>query len=803
MPLNPQAKALWDQIRDPNCEACPLHESAQTVCLVGDGPVPARYMVVGEAPGYREDEVEKPFAGKSGQFLDEVLEQVGLSRKDAFISNVAKCRPPANRTPTRTELKACRPYLDAEIEAVKPELILLVGNAALNLIKKSGITKHRGEVFKYGDATVLPTVHPAAVLRNPNYDAVFRTDLATFSRMVRGEPGATPTRTFLVRNPRALTATCRSILTAPAVAYDLETTGTEEYEEDAKIVTVGISPKPGIAFVVPIHHPESRWKDPDKVLRAIGHALMFTKAKVIAHNAKFDDRWMTQFDIPIHSDFDTMIAAHLLDENRFKSLKFLAQLILGVDPWADVDLGGGGALTTALSKLARYNAKDADYTLRLYYHFREELTSTGNERTLRLFVKLLMPASKALTTIERTGMWVDQERLLTRRLELDKRLATVDERLTELTGQKANWNSPQQLAKILFSEMDMTVWELTAKGAPSTREAVLLRLSKEHEVPKLILEWRSLSKNKSTYLDNWLELLSSDSRIRTHYKLTGTVTGRLSSGKEHQKARGINVQQVPRDKFIRGIIGAPPGWKFLEADFSQIELRIAAHYSQDPTMIRLFQLDEDIHLATAVKMTRKQPHQVEPEERKKAKAVNFGFLFGMGWRKFIDYARDNYDVEVSDIEAERFRDDFFATFTKLRAWHERQRRLVRNYSKVQSLIGRVRHLPDILSQDEEVRKEAERQAINSPVQGLASDLMLLSLSILHEQMPVDEAKIVGTVHDSILVEVRDDVVDKWSKTIKHTMENLPLKRTFGVELTVPIKVDVKVGQHWGEGELYG
>jgi DNA polymerase-1 len=201
-------------------------------------------------------------------------------------------------------------------------------------------------------------------------------------------------------------------------------------------------------------------------------------------------------------------------------------------------------------------------------------------------------------------------------------------------------------------------------------------------------------------------------------------------------------------------------------------------------------------------MMGKHPDQITPEERKKAKSVNFGFLFGMGWEHFIEYAFENYDIIVTEHEAKAFRDDFFIAFSRIRAWHERQRRLVRNYGKVQSLIGRVRHLPDIESQDQEVRKEAERQAINSPVQGLASDFMLLALGILHEQMPPDEAKIVGTIHDSGLFEIRDDVVDKWCGTIKYTMEHLPIKRLFGAELSVPVTVDVKVGQHWGEGEIW-
>lgn len=787
-----------------------MHETAQTVCLVGDGPVPAKTMIIGEAPGYREDDLAKPFAGKSGQLLDRSLEKVGLSREQVFITNVVKCRPPDNRTPTKAEMAACRPYLDAEIEAVKPEFIMPVGNSGLSLIKKSGIMSKRGEVFDYNGAKVLPTVHPAAVLRNPRYAEVFDTDLNTLSRLVRGESGPSGTRVFLVRDKRSLTRTLQAILRAPAVAYDVETTLGGEFAPDPDIATIAISPKPGLAFVVPVAHPETPWRDPYRVLGVVSHALAYTRGKRIAHNAKFDDRWISHFGAPVRADFDTMIAAHVLDENRFKALKYLAQLLLGVDPWADVDTTK--VMETPLKRLALYNAKDADYTLRLYYVFRKQLLQPGNERTLRLFIKLLMPTSRALTDIERTGLFIDETRLMERALQLNTNLERIDRRLEKIVGHPANWNSTQQVAKILFGEMSFPMFDLTKKGAASTNESVMLRLSAMEEVngekdsrnvPKLILKHRELKKEKGTYFDNWMALLDKDSRIHTSYKTTGTVTGRLSSGKENKKEKhGFNAQQIPRKIFLRGVFGAPLGWKHFEVDFSQIELRIAAHYSRDPTMMRLFQLGEDIHLAMAARITGKDPRDIIAEERKKAKGVNFGYLFGMGWAKYIDYARDSYGVFVTEDEAKESRRAYFDTFSALPKWHERQRRLARNYRRVQSLIGRIRHLPDIDSQDEEIRKEAERQAINSPVQGLASDMMLLGLIILHDMMPPDEARVTGTVHDSIIGEIREDLIDKWAPIIKHTMENLPMKKVFGAELSVPIVADLKIGDYWGEGVLW-
>jgi DNA polymerase-1 len=755
-------------------------------------------MVVGEAPGFREDEISKPFSGKSGQYLTEVLAKNGLSREDAFITNANKCRPPENRTPNKTEQKACRHYLDDEIEAVNPPFMLLLGNGGLSTIRKSGIMKHRGNITQFGEAQVFPTLHPAAVLRNPRNGPLFEADIAAFARLMRGQDADTPPpRVFLVMTKQALAKACKAIMLSEAVAYDIETNGFDEFDEEAKIATISVSPAPGIAFVIPIEHPESPWKSPMRVLKILGNALMFTSARRIAHNGKFDDRWLNQFGVPINCEFDTMLAAHMLDENRLKGLKPLAMILLGVDAWA-IDMAGGAAMTTPLKKLARYNAKDTDYTLRLYYIFKQQLVE--QPRIARVFSFLIMPTSKNLTTIERVGLYVDQTRLAERRIEVQKLIAKSNKRLVKMVGYEANWNSPQQLARILFEQLKLPIMELTAKGAASTRESVLLRLREEHAIAEEILTYRKWSGYENRYFRPWTEL-QHERRLHANYKIAGTVTGRLSSGKEEgNKGRGLNAQQIPRDDLVRGVIGAPPGWKFIDADFSQAEMRIAAHYSQDPTLLRIYHTGRDVHMEMACKITGKPANAVTKEERKRAKSVNFGFLFGMGAKKFVEYARDTYEIVVSETEAKEYRDAFFASFSHLQAWHSRQRRLVRNYGWVASGIGRVRHLPDVYSEDDAVRGEAERQAINSPVQGLASDMMLLAMAILHDEMDPKECRIVGTVHDSMLVEAREDRAKHWSKRIKHVMENLPLKKKFGLDLTIPVVADVKLGDHWGEGE---
>lgn len=799
MGLHPEAKLLWKEHRNKKCKLCVLHKTAQTVCLMGNGPVPAEIMIVGEAPGFREDDVRKPFAGRSGQLLRSALSAAGIDPEQCFITNVNKCRPPDNRTPKASEATACRPYLDAELEAVKPRYILLVGNHALKVIKKSGIMKHRGEIYQFGDAQVMGTVHPAAVLRNPRYEMLFKTDLNAFARMVRGEKSTKKTKIYLVQDKKSMKAMVKACLGSKAIAYDIESNGFNEFRPDARIATVAVTPKKGVSFVLPVHHPQTRWKRPEDVLKILGNALLYSGAKLIAHNAKFDDRWLNHHGIPIHADFDTMIAAHTLDENRLKGLKPLSQILLGVDPWS-IDIGDK-AMEIPLKKLAIYNGKDTAYTLELYEHFKRELKDPKNHRALRLFKRVMMPTSQTLTDVERHGLWLDQDRLAQRTIQTQQKVEKIQRKIFKIAKMELNLNSPKQLAELLFDKLDLPIIETTKGGAASTKESVLLQLSGKHKVADLILEYRKQAKYLSTYLEGWAALMDSEGRIHPNYKICGTVTGRLSSGKEQgDKGRGLNAQQVPRDKFVRGVIGAPPGWTFVEADFSQAELRVAAHYSQDKALIRHYQRDFDVHMATAMKMTGKPAANVESEERKKAKAVNFGFLFGMGAKKFVDYARDNYGVVVSLDEAKAFRNAFFEEYDGLKPWHERQRRLARKYKQVSSLIGRIRHLPDIDSEDEEVRAEAERQAINSPVQGLASDFNLMAMNILHKMMPPSQCRIVASVHDAILFEIKDKYVKKWIPIIRHTMENLPLKEMFGVELDIPLKVDIKVGKHWSEGE---
>jgi DNA polymerase-1 len=781
---------------------------------MGHGPKKAKVMIVGEAPGEREDDTHVAFVGPSGQLLRTTLKEVGIEPDECYITNVVKCRPPENRTPTKSEQKICGSnYLQAELGRVRPDWVLAVGNSPLTaLCGLSGITKHRGSPIERGDYTVFPTFHPAYILRSPQFGPTFRSDLERFAGLVRGTPAkATPTRTRIIRSKSGLRWLREELGKHQVVAFDFETNDRgasvhkdyryySPWEENAAIVMASFSWEEGQSVVVPLWHDESPWRNNwTRVLQYLKRPLERSDVKLVAHNGKFDCKWAWQFGVNTQLTFDTMLAAHLLEENRLKGLKPLSQLYLGADAY-DIELID--THTIPLKKLARYAGKDTDYTLRLYWILKEELRK--EPRLARIFARLMMRASNTLTRVELGGMYVDprrlerQMRVVARRKEKARR-----EFLGYVKGDAYNdkmLNSPQQLAHFFFQELKLDPLKETKTGAASTDESVMLRLGKQHPAAAKLLEYRHWKGNLEK-LTSWDTRRDRRSRVHTNYKLYGTVTGRLSSEKP-------NLQQVPREGPMRACFGAPPGWKLVEADYSQVELRIAAMLARDDTLLRIFATGGDPHLTTASEVSGLTPAQVrasdatgKTELRKRAKAVNFGFLYRMGAKKFVEYARDNYGVDVTLEEAEAFRQRYYRLYSRLLPWHDRQVRLAQRYGRVHSPIGRIRHLPTVLSSESGVRAEAERQAINSPVQSFASDLMLLSLVRLDIMLPRTRARIVGTVHDALLFEMREDYVEEGVAIVRRVMEDVSEIEKFGAQVTVPIEVEIKVGQHWGEGKV--
>lgn len=821
--LHPQARQLRQAIRNANCELCPLHADAMTVCMTGDGAVPAKLAIYGEAPGYNEDMEGVPFIGASGQLLDRELRAVGINRRETFVSNVVKCRPADNETPGLKMIKACRSYAEAELAAVQPEVVLLLGNSAMRgMIAKSGVTKLRGSAIEGKDGrTYLPTYHPAAVLRTPGLLEAFRADLQTLKRLLDGDHQPPETYTTTINSTSQLavfnqmlyhigptTPVVIDVEAGPADAqYDKDGrkgAGLEPWADDYRVWTIGFSWEPGRSWVLPIHHPERAWEGTSAAgdVWTLDTELNFLRVclksqKLGGHNAaEYDRKALLALGIDVPMTFDTLLMAHLLDENRSNGLKPLAITLLGAEPWAD-EINHNRL--NPLDKLAEYNGKDVDYTLRLYHLFKAQLIE--QPRLARIYKQVTLPAANALAAIEMVGFPVRLRRLKSRNEEIEHRLAAVEDALLQHVPVEqrasANFRSVPFLQRWLFGKkadggLGFPVIKLSAKThAPSTDEETLLELADHNPHPAidLLLEHRGLSKWHGTYTKAWINKVKTLGRPRIHptYNVTGTVTGRLSS----------NMQQVPRDNTIRGIIAAPKGWTLIEADFSQIELRIAAMVAGEQTMIAAYQRGDDLHMLMAMAITGKPAEAVTKEERSRAKPVNFGFLYGMGWANFIPYARAQFGLVLTEEESRRYRDTFFRLYPSLGLWHERMRRIAHKNQRVVSPIGRVRRLPDITSSDRGVVGDAERQAINSPVQGLASDLTLLAIPRIMERLDPAVARVVGQVHDSILIEAKEYHAAATAQIAKEVMETLPVTELFGWKPNVPILADTKIHRFWG------
>lgn len=831
-------KRLRLAVRNAACQDCKLSKDTddEDICLTGAGPNDATIGIVTQFPTTADSSHRVA--------IEKALSEFGLDPGTFMWMSAVKCRA-WSATPSKGDLKACRPYLDKELGFLNLTHVITFGGEALFAATgRSGIVKWRGQLYDHpAGPVVFPTISPSAVSRNPRFTEGFIGDLRYFANLVRGvsmeeDPWHLPydDQWTNVLTKDDLKVMGEAIETADAISYDIETNGASEVKAGAVVVSLAVTTlhrngKPDLegtphVWALPLYHPESPWKHRwEYILRWLNRRMRKPRYR-IAHNAKFDTRWLVHFGMPdLVPTFDTIIAAALLDENRQKGLKPLAQQLLGADPWG---IDTKDLLNTPLDTVLDYNGLDTWHTLRLWIYFRHQLHE--QPRLAKLMLHLMMPAIQELVHVERRGVYVDQNRLVDNWAVVQGTLAGIDAQLMEhvpdpeevpdrlkvkKTGEvKVNWNASNFLRWFLYEYLELPITkrgktkEDGSPGDPSCAEDVMMALAPESPVAKLLVDRVEWNKYDTAFFKPYAEQLkvSPDGRIRSTFKPWGTVTGRLSSGKEDkekitgkQQLQGVNLQQVPRNKLVRGVFGAAPGWAFVEADYSQIELRIAAFLARETTMLHLYATGQDIHMATAMRMTGKPASQVTSEERKKAKAVNFGFLYGMGWMKFIHTAFSNYGLVVTEAESRAFRDSFFKQFPDLLPWHARQRKLAMTYKRVETPMGRIRHLPDIDSQNPEVRAEAERQAINSPVQGFASDMALLSLvhtARLFRREGI-EAYPIGAVHDAVNFEVRIDDLPRALPRIKYTMENLPLEKLFGIHIDVPIVADLKVGSHWG------
>jgi DNA polymerase-1 len=557
---------------------------------------------------------------------------------------------------------------------------------------------------------------------------------------------------------------------------DIETTGLNRYKDKVTFIGVGLSKDVGEPIFKGYIFNVQKPGQVDR-FRALVKKLKQHKARTVFQNGKFDTLFLEQaygIKLPIHED--VMLIATAYDLSAEHGLKHMAQTYLGVPDW-DI---AKKEKTSGAQSIVPYLKKDVKYTWELFNFFMERV----NPQQLKIYTQLLRPAYCAYKDIERNGLYIDLNQL---KVVREKYRNEENSLLGKLKSHyDINWASSAQVAHVFYDLEKMPVFEQTPKGAPSTSASALKKLARKgYEIPTILMQYKDAATRNKMFLNRW-EDDSYESRIHASFNLTNVVSGRTSSSNP-------NLQQVPRTKDIRGLFSGAPGMILFEADYSQLELRIAAHYANEKTMLRIYHEKGDIHTETAKLFT--GGREPTKEERGKAKAVNFGFLYGMMAKKFVAYALNSYGQTFTPQEAEHIRELFFAKYSRLLPWHQEQEQLCEAQGGVYNLFGRFRKLPLIYSQNKWERASAARRSINTPVQGSGSDLLISAATQINKELK-GVAWIGATVHDSIIGECRIEDKDYVDSVIRRVMLHPKVLDDFGVELRVPLDIDIGWGP-WG------
>jgi DNA polymerase-1 len=617
-----------------------------------------------------------------------------------------------------------------------------------------------------------------------------------------------------------------SVRSASHVSFDLETTGLNEFAPGARVALLSLTvPRRGEmnahTWLIPLSHKKGPWfGEWREILRRFAIAMQETEAPLIAHNGPFDVRWIaahTGIDLSPFLAWDTMVAEHLLDENSSTKLKECVPRRFNVKRWDDFDLSSPGAAERApLIQLGLYAARDTYWTWILYLAQQRDLwladgldpdedpDASQGIRLGNLTVECVMPMLRNLTNVQVQGLRLDQEWVHDR---LESLSQEEEQEFSDLVARYEVENSIGDPSFAPTSKWfrawtaqavekgDLRVDALTRKGIPQWNKTVLKRQEREgREIASKLLVLRQASKQQE-FLRSWMDLVSPESRIHAKYNVGRVSTGRLSSSEP-------NLQQVT--KALKPAFIPTPGYYIAEIDYSQIELRAAAFIARCTPMIEAYQHGDDLHRLMAAEVTGKSPEEVTALERQQAKAANFGFLYGQEAFGFVNYAESSYGVLLTLEQAVAMRNAFFERWEGMEQWHMAVSRRVRRNGFVTSPVGRVRRLEDALGGDEYLVAQAERQAINSPVQSFASDIMQLTAADIGGQFgnPVPRVRIVGTVHDSLVVEVP---IDDWQRCIGRAMQRMinphKLLERLGCRLDVPLAVEASVGSRWGLADV--
>ncbi len=574
-------------------------------------------------------------------------------------------------------------------------------------------------------------------------------------------------------------------------AFDTETTSLNYME--AEVVGVSFSVQPGEAAYVPFGHDYLGAPDQlprDEVLGRLKPLLEDEQVAKVGQNLKYDANVLANHDITLRGiRFDTMLESYVLDSTATRhDMDSLALKYLGRKTIHFEDIAGKGAKQLSFNQIkleeaGPYAAEDADITLSLHHALWPKLEGQG--RLPEVLCDIELPLVPILSQVERTGALLSREMLHTQSQELGERIAGLEKEAFDLAGEEFNLGSPKQIGAILFDKLELPVIKKTPKGAPSTAEEVLVELALDYPLPKLLLEHRTLSKLKSTYTDKLPDMINAKTgRVHTSYHQAVAATGRLSSSDPNLQNIPIRTQEGRR---IRQAFIAPDGYKIMAADYSQIELRIMAHLSQDEGLLRAFGEGQDVHQATAAEVFEVALEDVSGEQRRKAKAINFGLIYGMS---AFGLARQ---LQLGRNEAQQYIDRYFERYPGVARYMDTTRELAREQGYVETLFGRRLYLPEINARNKMRAQAAERTAINAPMQGTAADIIKKAMLAVHGWLSDSEvdARMIMQVHDELVFEVAEKAAQDIADQVCDLMAG-------AAKLSVPLLVEAGIGANWDE-----
>lgn len=577
---------------------------------------------------------------------------------------------------------------------------------------------------------------------------------------------------------------------ADCFSFDLETTSLDYMQ--AEIVGLSFSVKEGEAAYVPVGHNyigAPKQLDCEKVLEKFKPLLEDEKICKLGQNLKYDMNVLGNYDIQLQGiQHDTMLASYVLDSTLRHNMDDLAVRHLSYSTIHYEDVAGKGAKQITFNQVevetaAPYAAEDADITLRLHNVLWPQLESIPSLE--KVYKEIELPLLPVLSRMERNGVLLDVIMLAKQSKQLTQRLKELELGIYEIAGEEFNIGSPKQLQVILFEKLELPIISKTPKGQPSTAESVLQELAHNYSLPKLILEYRSLSKLKSTYTDKLPQQVEpTTGRVHTSYHQAVAATGRLSSSDPNLQNIPIRTEEGRR---IRQAFVAAPGYKLVAADYSQIELRIMAHLSGDKGLLDAFSKGLDVHSATAAEVFAVSVDQVTKDQRRSAKAINFGLIYGMsafGLAKQLDITRP---------EAQKYVDLYFKRYPGVKEYMEQTKEKAKEDGYVETVFGRRLYLHEINAKNGMRRQYAERTAINAPMQGTAADIIKRAMITLDKEIQTEkfDMRMIMQVHDELIFEIKESEVDDVIKLITHEMEH-------AAELSVPLVVDVGTGNNWDE-----